>query len=334
MRVSVLIAAYNAAECIPRALASVQAQTHDDWEAIVVDDASTDGTVSVVAALARSEPRIRLLRRERNGGPSAARNAALDAATGEWVAVLDADDAWRPERLERMLAAAARTGAELVADNQIFFDGELQQEVGVALPLVAGIDPLTVELLFANEREDSPMGLGLIKPLIARRAIIEYGIRYDETLRYTEDLHFYAQLLIAGVRGVLLAEAYYLYTNPIGFLSGERSRHSRTKTSTESRLSIADDLIGRFADRLSPQAKTEILAFRRRAEQRIAIQKITTLRLTRDYRRLTLFLVRHPRTAWRYLASSRTFHRFASSWRIPDGVHQPGVATIREKESS
>ena len=334
MRVSVLMAAYNAAECIPRALSSVQAQTHDDWEAIVVDDASTDGTASVVASLARSEPRIRLLRRERNGGPSAARNAALDAATGEWVAMLDADDAWRPERLERMLGAAARTGAELVADNQIFFDGELRQEVGVALPLAAEIDPLTVEVLFANEREDSPMGLGLIKPLIARRAIIEHGIRYDETLRYTEDLHFYAQLLIAGVRGVLLAEAYYLYTNPIGFLSGERSRHSRTKTSTESRLRIADDLIGRFADRLSPQAKTEIVAFRKRAEQRIAIQTITTLRLTRNYGRLTLFLARHPRTAWRYLASSRTFQRFVSRGAARGSVGQFGVPAMRGPESS
>jgi hypothetical protein len=178
------------------------------------------------------------------------------------------------------------------------------------------------------------MGLGLIKPLIARSAILARGIRYDETLRYTEDLHFYAQLLIAGVRAVLLADAYYLYTNPIGFLSGERSRHSRTKTSTESRLRIADDLIGRFADRLSPQAKTEILAFRKRAEQRIAIQRITTLRLTRNYGRLALFLGRHPRTAWRYLTTSRTFHRLASRWRILDGVHHPGVATIREKESS
>src|SRR5262249_23987144 len=298
MRVSVLIAAYNAAECIPRALASVQAQTHDDWEAIVVDDASTDGTVSVVAALARSEPRIRLLRRERNGGPSAARNAALDAATGEWVAVLDADDAWRPERLERMGAAAARTGGEPVADNQRFFHGEPQTEGGGALPLVAGIDPLTVELLFANEREDSPMGLGLIKPLIARHAIIERGIRYDETLHYTEDLHFYAQLLIAGVRGVLLAEAYYLYTNPIGFLSGERPRPSRAQSRTESRLRIADDLRRRSAGRLSLQAKTDILAFRKRAARRIAIQKSALRRFTRNGAGLGLFLARHPRPAW------------------------------------
>jgi hypothetical protein len=233
--------------------------------------------------------------------------------------VLDADDAWRPERLERMLAAAARTQAELVADNQIFFDGKLQEEVGVALPLATDIDPLTVEILFANEREDSAMGLGLIKPLIARRVILDRGIRYDETLRYTEDLHFYARLLIAGVRGAVLAEAYYLYTNPIGFLSGERSRHSRTKTSTESRLRIADDLIGRFADRLSPQAKAEILAFRKRAEQRIAIQKITALRLTRDYGRLTLFLAAIPARP-----GGTSFRRA----RFTDSCH-PGAGTER-----
>jgi succinoglycan biosynthesis protein ExoO len=311
MKVSVLIPAYDVAGCISRALASVQAQTHGDWEAIVVDDASSDDTAAVVAKLARDEPRIRLIRRDRNGGPSAARNAALDAAQGDWVAVLDADDAWRPERLERMLDAAARTGAEFIADNQIFFDDMLQQEAGVAMRLAADIDPLSVEYLFANDHEDSPMRLGLIKPLIRRKAILERGIRYDETMRYAEDLHFYARLIITGTRAVLLAEAYYLYTNPIGFLTGQRSRFSRTMTQLESRLRLCDELTTQFGDRLTSRAQAEIKAFRKRAEGRIAIRRITALRIARDYTRLGVFLLRHPFIALRYLATSRTFRRLA-----------------------
>jgi succinoglycan biosynthesis protein ExoO len=323
VKVSVLIAAYNVAGCIPRALASVQAQTCSNWEAIVVDDVSSDETAVVVTRLARHEPRIRLIRRDHNGGPSAARNTALDAARGEWVAVLDADDAWRPERLERMLAAAARIGAEFVADNQIFFDDILQQEVGVPMGLGADVNPLTVELLFANDREDSPMRLGLMKPLILRKAILERNIRYDETLRYAEDLHFYARLMITGVRAVLLAEAYYLYTSPVGFLSKQRSRSSRTVSNVEARLRISDELIARYGDRLTARARSEISAFRKRAERRIKFERITALRLSRQYGRLSFVVLRYPLDAWKYLMSSRTLRRLTSPWMKPGDAPRP-----------
>ncbi len=312
MKVSVLIAAYDVAGCIPRALASVQAQTCRDWEAIVVDDGSSDGTSAIVAALARDDPRIRLLRHERNVGPSGARNTALDAARGDWVAVLDADDSWRADRLERMLAAAERTGAEFVADNQIFFDDTLKREVGVAMNLAADVDPLTIEILFANEREDSPLRLGLIKPLIRRDAIRGRNLRYDETLRYAEDLDFYARLILSDVRAVLVAEAYYLYTTPVGPVSGQRSRSSRTISNVESRLHISDALLARFGDRLTARAKREIMAFRQRAERRIASQRITALRSAQSYGRLALFLLGHPLAACRYLTSSRTFRTLKS----------------------
>jgi succinoglycan biosynthesis protein ExoO len=325
MKVSVLIAAYNVAGCISRALASVQAQSYGDWEAIVVDDASGDETVVVVAALASNEPRISLLRHEQNCGPGAARNTALAAARGEWIAVLDADDAWRPERLECMLAAAARTGAEFIADNQIFFDGELQQEVSVVLDPPADINPLTFKMLFSGEHQDSAKDLGLLKPLIRRRAILDHNIRYDESLRYGEDLHFYAQLLIMGVRAVLLAEAYYIYTNQTGFLSERRSRFSYTVKSAGSLLRVVDGLITRFEHVLTPQARLEIMIFRKRMEGRQRIQRITTLRCAHHHGRLTLFLIRHPLTAWRYLVTSRTFRRWVAPRRV--GTGRGGVPT-------
>jgi glycosyltransferase involved in cell wall biosynthesis len=100
-RVSVIIPTYNRAAAVKEAVASVLAQTCRDFELLVVDDGSTDGTP---AALARFGGEIRVLRSHRRRGVSAARNAGIAAAQGEWLAFLDSDDLWLPEKLERQMA--------------------------------------------------------------------------------------------------------------------------------------------------------------------------------------------------------------------------------------
>ena len=100
-RVSVIIPTYNRAAAVKEAVASVLAQTCRDFELLVVDDGSTDGTP---AALARFGEEIRVLRSHRRRGVSAARNAGIAAAQGEWLAFLDSDDLWLPEKLERQMA--------------------------------------------------------------------------------------------------------------------------------------------------------------------------------------------------------------------------------------
>ena len=99
--VSIITPVYNAALWLPDTLASVRAQTFADWEQILVDDGSTDDSVALVEAAARDDARYRLIRAPRNGGPSAARNLALDAARGRFIAFLDADDLWLPKKLAR-----------------------------------------------------------------------------------------------------------------------------------------------------------------------------------------------------------------------------------------
>jgi glycosyltransferase involved in cell wall biosynthesis len=100
-RVSVIIPAYNARAWLAETLDSVIAQTYDDWEAIVADDGSTDGTGDLAASY---HPRVKCVRNERNLGIGGARNLALANASGELVALLDADDLWLPEYLQRQLA--------------------------------------------------------------------------------------------------------------------------------------------------------------------------------------------------------------------------------------
>lgn len=103
LRVSVVIPAHNAAGTIRAAVDSALTQTLTEIEVIVVDDASTDATAAVVETIA--DPRVKLLRRERNAGSSATRNAGIAAACGTWVGFLDADDVWLPRKLEVQLRA-------------------------------------------------------------------------------------------------------------------------------------------------------------------------------------------------------------------------------------
>jgi len=100
--VSVVIPTYNRAHLLARAIHSVLTQTFSDFELIVVDDGSTDHTVEVVQSV--RDPRMRLVRLDRNCGAGRARNAGIQAARGEWVAFLDSDDEWLPRKLELQMA--------------------------------------------------------------------------------------------------------------------------------------------------------------------------------------------------------------------------------------
>jgi succinoglycan biosynthesis protein ExoO len=304
MEVSVIIAAHNVEKFVGRAIDSVIAQTFRDWEIIVVDDASTDGTARTVEDTGREDPRIRLLRHERNAGPAAARNTGLSAANGKWIAILDADDAWRPDRLQRMLALAEATGVDFVADNQILYDDALQREVGIARRIPGEWIPLTAEKLFES---DETMRLGEMKPLIRHTFIVENGLRYDAGLRFGEDLYFYAELLIRGARAILMAEPLYLYTTPLGFVSGRKSGGSRTVKRFDILVRGADDLLKKHRGSLPPELLEAIRAYRTRRHNQWATRELTRLRNERRLVSLIAFTMSHPAQAIRYIATSRTF---------------------------
>jgi len=99
--VSVIMPSYNTAQYIAASICSVQAQTYENWELIIVDDCSTDDTDTVVASFA--DPRIRYYKNETNSGAAVSRNRALREAKGKWIAFLDSDDLWEPEKLEKQI---------------------------------------------------------------------------------------------------------------------------------------------------------------------------------------------------------------------------------------
>lgn len=107
-RVSVILPCYQNAATVRDSVRSVQAQTEADWELIAVDDGSTDDTLRVLTELAAQEPRMRVVHQE-NGGVSAARNAGISRASGEWMTFLDADDALLPDALHMLLKLTDET---------------------------------------------------------------------------------------------------------------------------------------------------------------------------------------------------------------------------------
>jgi succinoglycan biosynthesis protein ExoO len=201
----VITPAYKAARYIGQAIESVQAQTLTDWEMIIVDDASPDETAEVVKRYL-DDPRIKLIRSERNRGECGARNLALEAAQGEWIAVLDADDWFAPERLEHLWRFAQEKGAILVADLQLQIDDN-GQTYGVAFSDT--LQPPTVPTRYSIR--DYLREHIAIKPFFSRRHALDHNLRYPEGIVLGGDHIFQTQLQLKGAELWIVPEPNYYY---------------------------------------------------------------------------------------------------------------------------
>ncbi|WP_067841028.1 glycosyltransferase family 2 protein [Amphibacillus sediminis] len=102
--VSVITPSFNAEATIENTINSVLNQTYENWEMIIIDDASTDDTVTIVEKYMNKDKRVKLIKHHRNKGAAHARNSGLEKAIGQFVAFLDSDDRWKPEKLEKQLS--------------------------------------------------------------------------------------------------------------------------------------------------------------------------------------------------------------------------------------
>jgi glycosyltransferase involved in cell wall biosynthesis len=184
MRVSALIPTYNRREYVQRAIESVRAQTKPVDEILVVDDGSTDGTADFIQG--RYGDQVRLVRQE-NAGVSGARLRAIRAARGEWIAFLDSDDEWFPERNKQLLAAAEQLPSDvawLFADMRIVTDKgagkTFFEEYGLTIT-GQNIFPDSLGIQFPFQ---FPM---LQSSLIRKQALIDAGC-FAEGLRSDDDL--------------------------------------------------------------------------------------------------------------------------------------------------
>ncbi len=235
--VSVVIPAFNAKASIERALESALTQTLPPLEVVVVDDSSDDETHAIATAIATRDQRVRVFKNETNLGFSRTMNRALREARGTWIAQLDSDDTWLPERLERMLAFA--DDSDVIADDIAvapdewstnrpggFRPGSMLRQVGihVSAPRRLGL----IEFL----RRDP----GLVHPIIRNEFMRRHGLGFPERTRSGSDFGLWALLLASGARWTQLPDAYYVYT---------RAPHALTRDLqyiAASAISVTDEL--------------------------------------------------------------------------------------------
>lgn len=220
-RVSVIIPAYNAQEYLAETLATVEAQTYRDWEVVVADDGSTDGTVAVAEAFGYG---FKVLRGAANQGPAAARNRALRAATGDLLAFLDADDLWLPPYLERMVqlyddasAQGLRPGV-LTCDARVLGpDGYFRETYWELMGFPADV---TLERMLVS----NPIFGGALSP----RAVVDDAGGFCPELFGTEDYDLWLRLVELGYAVVAGREALTVYRLRTASVSANLARMARS----------------------------------------------------------------------------------------------------------
>ncbi len=217
--VTILMAAYNAATFIDRAINSALSQSGVNVEVLVVDDASVDGTVDHVRRAYRDDPRVRVIRQRVNAGPAAARNVGIADASGEWIAVLDADDAFAPESIAALVDIGEQARADIVAGNFQFYDAPGGVLKSPAFRVNGSTDVLDRHAFVAGARPYTrEVDFGLLKPMFRASFLREAGVFYPEQIRHGEDFEFILMLLVEGARYVMTRSviAYHYTTRESG----------------------------------------------------------------------------------------------------------------------
>lgn len=269
--VSIVMPAYNAAAYIGAALASVAAQMLVDFELLVVDDASTDGTATLVEAF--GDPRVRLIRQAVNAGPAAARNRGIELAQGRWIALLDADDSYAPDRLERLVAAAEADGADLCSDNLLLVPALAPDTAAPMIPpdLLSEPRRLGIEEFHHRNVADPAwpgVNYGFLKPILRRDFLAAHRIRYDERVRFAEDFGLYLDCLYSGGKWLMIPEATYHYT-----VRGD----SLTQIQTPHDLAVLAARLGAAAATAPPELRRTIARHRRVVDRCLYYREFTDL---------------------------------------------------------
>ena len=213
--ISFIVAAHDVAPYVEAAVRSALQQRGVEVEVIVVDDASSDSTADIVAAIAASDPRVRLIRRTTSGGPSIARTEAIARASGGWLAILDGDDLIAPERSRHLIDLAGATGADLVGDNFERFSLERAGVGGTMIP--RGQAPYAFFVDVASfiggntVLRTRHLNFRAIKPVFRAEFLAAKSIGYISDLPIGEDYHICLACLTSGGRFVVTSESFYKY---------------------------------------------------------------------------------------------------------------------------
>lgn len=211
-KISIITPAYNVALYLEETVRSVQAQTFTDWEMIIVDDCSTDDTFSLMTKLAKEDSRIHVLQNTKNLGVAATRNRALDAATGEYIAFLDSDDLWLPEKLEKQVAFMDAGKYVLTYTNYQKFNsctGERGKKI------IRAPSTMTAKKIYGDT------SIGCLTVMVNR---YKSGPFHMPPLNHMEDNITWQEILSRGFTAYRLDEVLSLYREGNSSLTSEKKR--------------------------------------------------------------------------------------------------------------
>lgn len=183
-RVSVIIPVYNRRKLLERAVQSVREQTYTDWEVLIVDDGSTDGTAEYAAELAAADPRIHTLRNTGSRGPGGARNVGIQRARGGFIAFLDSDDYWLPAKLAAQIDCFDRNPSAMAAGTDCYV-GSLDEQARLTrrYPVIDNARHTVFATIIANKQ------FWIYTPTVMlKRGAFDRIPLFDESLIRCEDL--------------------------------------------------------------------------------------------------------------------------------------------------
>lgn len=209
--VSIITPVYNSAKYIRETIESVRKQTYRDWEMILVDDCSSDHSAVIIKEIAEKDTRVRYIRLDTNCGAAVARNVALENAGGQYIAYLDADDVWFPEKLDRQIAFIKQHGVQFTCCDyeKIEADGSTTHKV-VHMPKT-----ITYEQLLRNTVIQT---VGVIVDLSA----VDRKLLVMPNIRRGQDSATWLQILRDGVKFVGQREVLAQYRRSPQSLSSNK----------------------------------------------------------------------------------------------------------------
>jgi glycosyltransferase involved in cell wall biosynthesis len=214
---------------------------------------------------------VRLLQYEVNHGPGFARNRAIEAAQGDWIAVLDADDWFAPRRLETLLDAAGQ--APVIVDNLMGCDPHDGSQTGVIFEVLP--QSLRVEDIVQHHVTGSTYNFGYLKPVVRRAFLAQYGLRYDETLRTGEDLMFLLGCCISGGPIRTVSEPLYHYNLQISLKRKQISTTTHSLPLDREMASTLRKLVVDSSDALDASARG---AIEERVGRLMSVADVSTFR--------------------------------------------------------
>ena len=273
-RVSVLVPAYRTASTLERAVRSVLFGEEQDFEIVILEDCSGDDTLEVAQRLAAEDTRIVVVALPQNGGQARALNLGIDQARGKWIATLDADDRYQPERLRVLLDTGDREGVDLVADNQNHLDEAAGARVRIAFPDHGSGRSIALRDFIANSDTSAEFSFGILKPIIRASFYRAHDLGYRPGLKLGQDFYHLMNFFALGGRGYLVDRPMYDWTLPFGPLS-------RTWTTT-------GDGAWRYDYRTTQEANRYFLEKMERLDQ---VELVALLRRReREYRAMVAYI--------------------------------------------